>query len=152
MSLWSCVRCCLCIFKTECCPPFGSPPTVLKPVTAGFILTIFLPHQANLLPGGVPVFRRFVQPGGDSGCERHNVARSSQRQHPGSDASRWWLDDNHRGAYFFIFLFYTFISPQVLAALSYSSNRAGVSALPAGQQMCGCRGTHLMTKCKLGFI
>lgn len=56
------------------------------------------------------MFRRFVQPGGDSGCERHNVSRPSQRQHPGSGASRWWLDDNHLGAYFYLFVYFTPLS------------------------------------------
>lgn len=70
------------------------------------------PHQAYLLPGGVPVFWGFVQPGGDSGCERHHVSCSSQRQHPGTeDPGCVWMINTPR-----VYLFYFLISPCTLKA------------------------------------
>lgn len=46
-------------------------------------LPLSTPLQANLLPGGFSVFWSFVQQGGNSGCEWHHIARSTQCEHPG---------------------------------------------------------------------
>ena len=48
---------------------------------------LFTPYQADLLPGGLPVFRGSLQQGGDSGCKRHHICRAPQREHSGTEAS-----------------------------------------------------------------
>lgn len=54
------------------------------------------PCQADLLPGGFSVFWGPVQPGGDSGCERHHVCRAPQREHSGTVAKYFKLHHPER--------------------------------------------------------
>ncbi|KAI3377408.1 hypothetical protein L3Q82_008598 [Scortum barcoo] len=50
-------------------------------------LPLLTPCQADLLPRGFPVFRGFVQQGGDSGCERHHICCTPKREHSGFSLS-----------------------------------------------------------------
>lgn len=49
-------------------------------------LPLLTPCQADLLPRGFPVFRGFVQQGGDSGCERHHICCTPKCEHSGTVA------------------------------------------------------------------
>lgn len=74
-------------------------PFALFIFTNVFLSLSFL-TQTDLLPGGFPVFRSSVQQSGDSGCERHHICCTTQREHSGA-VPPCCLDDKHHRACLF---------------------------------------------------